>query len=133
MTAAFDWNKPGYAAVYAERAERLARIREQPAILEALRSHYAEHVAEFVSDWGLTSDPRNKSRDLPVEMPFVLFGRQQQMIDFVLERMQRREPGLIEKSRDCGASWLIVSIAATLCLFHRNVVIGIGSRTGKQA
>jgi phage terminase large subunit len=126
MTA-FDWKNPDYAAVHAARAARLERIRANPHALEALKAHYAAHPAAFIGDWGVTSDPRAKARGLPIEMPFVLFDRQREMLDFILERMHNREPGLIEKSRDCGASWLVVSLAATLCLFGRGVVVGIGS------
>jgi len=125
----FDWKNPDYAAVHAERASQLAWIRENPQALEAIRTHYSAHPADFINDWGVTSDPRAKAKGQPIEMPFVLFDRQRQMIEFIKERMQNREPGLIEKSRDCGASWLIACFAATLCLFNRNVVFGIGSRT----
>ncbi|HUN27396.1 MAG TPA: hypothetical protein VMU67_13905 [Steroidobacteraceae bacterium] len=125
----FDFANPDYARVIAERAEKLRRLRETPGAVEALRAFYAEHPAEFIADWGLTFDPRNKNRGLPVEVPFVLFERQREMVQFILDRMAGREPGLIEKSRDCGASWLVACLAGTLCLFHRNVVIGIGSRT----
>lgn len=124
---AFDWHNPDYAAVYAERAARLVRIRERPELLPGLREHYRTDPASFISDWGVTSDPRAKAFGRPVEMPFVLFDRQREMIGFVLDRMRAREPGIIEKSRDCGASWLIVCLATTLCLFEPGTVVGFGS------
>ncbi len=123
----FDWQRPNYDDVHAARAERLRQIRERPELLAPLKASYAEHIAEFISDWGVTSDPRMKNRGLPVEMPFVLFPRQRELLDFILARMRAREPGIIEKSRDCGASWLSMCLAASLCLFHRSVVICVGS------
>lgn len=106
---AFDFRSPDYSAVSAARIERLAWLRGNPGMLEPLRQHYREHPAAFIADWGVTSDPRNK------------------LIEWIVARMRSREPGLIEKSRDCGASWLAVCLAATLCLFEPGVVIGFGS------
>jgi phage terminase large subunit len=125
----FDWQKPDYSAVYAQRAERLAHIRANPETLPALKAYYADHIAEFVNDWGVTSDPRNRNKGVPVETPFLLFDQQRLMVDYITDRMSNRLPGLIEKSRDCGASWLAMCFAASLCLFHRGVVVGVGSRT----
>jgi phage terminase large subunit len=125
----FAWKPPDYEGVYQERAARLQRIRAKPESLPALKAYYADHIAEFINDWGITSDPRARNRSQPVEMPFVLFERQKEMLAFIQERMLGREPGLIEKSRDCGASWLAMCFAASLCLFGRGVVVGVGSRT----
>jgi phage terminase large subunit len=126
---AFDWLHPNYDEIYRDRSERLARLRAHPDTIAPLRAYYAEHIAEFVGDWGLTSDPRARSRGSPIEMPFKLFPKQIEMLDFVQECMRNRSPGLIEKSRDCGASWLVCCFAASLCLFNRGVVVGLGSRT----
>jgi phage terminase large subunit len=125
----FDWKHPDYGAVYAQRTERLERIRAKPESLPALKAYYAEHIPQFLNDWATTSDPRARNRGAPTEMPFVTFDRQKEMLAFIQERMANREPGLIEKSRDCGASWLAMCFAASLCLFGRGVVVGVGSRT----
>ena len=126
MTA-FDFRAPDYDLVRAERIERLEWLRSNPDALAPLRLHYAENPIDFIADWGVVTDPRNQSTHKPVEMPFVLFDRQREMLQFILDRMRNREPGLIEKSRDCGASWLSMCLAATLCLFNRGVVVGVGS------
>jgi phage terminase large subunit len=128
-TQAFNWKHPDYAAVYAERAERLEVLRAHPESLTPLRQYYSQHIAEFINDWGMTSDPRNRNKGVPVETPFLLFDQQKLMVDYIAGRMANREPGLIEKSRDCGASWLAMCIASSLCLFGRGVVVGVGSRT----
>lgn len=127
--AAFDWRNPDYAAVYAARAARLARLRAQPDLLPALKAHYAENVATFIADWGITVDPRNAflKPARPVVMPFVLFEKQVAWVNWVMELARNRESGLTEKSRDCGVSWLAVGVACTLCLLQPNIVIGFGS------
>lgn len=126
----FDFRNPDYDRVYAERAERLRRLRERPELIEPLKAHYRDgHIDEFVNDWAVTSDPRVRAQGRAVEMPFCLFDKQREMLRFIEDRLRNREPGLIEKSRDCGASWLICCFAAAFCLLNRSVVVGIGSRT----
>jgi phage terminase large subunit len=127
MTA-FDWRNPDYSQVRAERATQLARIRERPEVLPGLREHYRHNVAAFINSWGMTSDPRLVARGLPSEVPFLLFERQVQCVDWVMQRLLNREGGLIEKSRDVGLTWLAAAISATLCLLTPGTVIGFGSR-----
>lgn len=111
------------------RIERLRRIRADPKALSGLRVYYRDHIARFIDDWGVTADPRNALLSPPraVVVPFVLFPKQIDWVDWVLERARLREPGLTEKSRDCGISWLAMATATSLCLFNRNLTIGFGS------
>jgi len=124
----FNFKNPDYLPVIAARTERLLRLRANPAVLPALKLHYRDHPADFISDFGWTFDPRNVERGLPTDIPFILFPRQVEWIEWVIERWRNREPGLTEKSRESGMSWLTVCLAATLCLFHRGMVVGFGSR-----
>lgn len=128
MSVAFDWKRPEYVSVFADRIARLQALRADPAALAAFKTYYADHPADFISDWGITTDPRNVERGLPATIPFILFPRQRAWIDWVLERWRASEPGITEKTRDMGMSWLTVALACTLCLFHRGLVIGFGSR-----
>jgi phage terminase large subunit len=131
MSAAplFDWKHPDYRPVYGERAARLSRIRARPDILPGVRAWYADHLADFVNDFGVTSDPRLALLSPPrdVLMPFLLFPKQRDWVRWVLELARNKEAGLIEKSRDCGISSLAMALAASLCLFNRGMVIGVGS------
>lgn len=124
---AFDWKVPDYGPVFQHRLARLARIRANPAALPALLTHYANNPIQLLADWALTSDPRAKNRGAPTEMPFILFRRQIEMLEFVQQCMREKSPGVVEKSRDCGASWLMMCFAAALCLTQRGIVIGVGS------
>lgn len=123
-----DFQNPDYAAIFAERVDRLRRIRQEPDCLPALRTYYRDNPAQFIDDWGVTFDPRNVERGLPAAVPFVLFPRQREFAEWVVERWRGREDGLAEKTRDMGLSWLSVSLACTLCLFHDGMVVGFGSR-----
>jgi len=125
--APFDWKNPDYSAILRERIARVARIRANPQDVPALKLYYKDHISDFINEFCITSDPRAAAKGRPIFMPFVLFPRQREMCDWVVERWLRGEPGTIVKSRDCGASWLIVSISAALCLFYPDLTIGIGS------
>lgn len=124
----FDFRNPDYVPVFQWRAERLARIRATPEVLPALKAYYRENPAQFIIDWGMTFDPRNPERGLPTSIPFLLFPKQEEWIDWFMERWHNREPGITEKTRDMGMSWVTVALAATVCLFHRGIAVGFGSR-----
>jgi phage terminase large subunit len=131
----WDWKDPDYAAIFELRAETLIRLREaiadDPAVLGDLKDYYSENPADFINDWGVTFDPRNAERNLPTLIPMVLFPKQREWIDYVLRKWRSQEPGLTEKSRDCGITWCAISLSCTLCLFHRGLAIGFGSRKGE--
>lgn len=123
-----NWAHPDYSDVLRARAARLAKLRADPMRLALARAHYRDHPDDFINDWGMTVDPRAVERGLPAIMPFVLFPKQRELIRWIVDGWRKSEGGILEKSRDMGASWLAVSTAATLCLFHKGVVIGFGSR-----
>lgn len=124
----FDFKQPDYLKVFHHRLEKLNAIRKNPEILGPLRTFYRNNPGQFITDWGCTSDPRNVERDLPAVLPFLLFPRQQEWVDWMMERWKNRERGIAEKSRDMGLSWLSVAFACTLCLFYDGIAIGFGSR-----
>ena len=125
---AFDWKKPDYGPVYAQRMEWIKRLREDPARLAGAKVFYKTHPVEFITEWGMTFDPRNAEVGLPATMPFVLFPKQEEFIDWIYARWTGREDGLAEKSRDMGVSWLCVGFAVWMFLFHPGTVAGFGSR-----
>ena len=124
----FDWKAPQYDPVFRLRAERLMRLRDNPTQLPALKAFYADNPAKFITDWGCTFDPRGPEVGLPAIVPFLLFPRQEEFIEFLHERWKQREDGLAEKSRDMGVSWLCVAFGVWMWTFHAGTVIGFGSR-----
>lgn len=126
-----DWRNPDYAAVFAERIDNLRRMRADPGMIPDLKAYYRENPADFIDDWGVTFDPRNAERNLPTLMPFRLFPKQREWIDWVMARWRAQEPGLCEKSRDMGVTWLAISLSCTLCIHHAGIAIGFGSRKGE--
>lgn len=124
----FDFKHPDYQMVFEWRMERLQRIRQNPEILPALKQFYRTNPAQFIIDWGMTTDPRNIDYGLPVTIPFLLFPKQEEWIHWIMERWGNRENGITEKSREMGLSWTAIGLACSLCLFNKEMVIGFGSR-----
>ena len=123
-----DWRNPDYGAIFRARLENLEQLRAHPEDLPALKAYYKANPADFISDWGVTWDPRNVERGMPALIPFVLFPKQRDWVEWAVERWMRREHGATEKSRECGVTWEAVALACSLCIFHDGVAIGFGSR-----
>ena len=119
---------PDYTKEYLARQTRLDKIKADPRLAIGAREYYRDHPHDFIEDWGVTYDPRNASKDLPTTMPFILFPRQQEFVDFLMECIRASECGLVEKSRDMGATWLCSSFSVWLWLFTPGAAIGWGSR-----
>lgn len=124
----FDFKNPDYVQVFEWRAERLERIRKKPESIPYLKAFYKENPAQFIIDWGVTIDPRNVERGLPSLIPFLLFEKQEEWVNWFIDCWKNRTSCLTDKSRDMGVSWLATSVAATLCLFNYGISIGFGSR-----
>lgn len=125
---AFDWRNPDYVPIFRARMERLAWLRQNPQVIPQIRAYYRENPWDFINDWGVTFDPRNIERGLPAVVPFLLFPKQVEWCKWVVDRWRGQQPGLSEKSRDMGLSWLSMSLASTLCLFYDGLALGFGSR-----
>lgn len=124
----FDFKNPDYPQVFAWRAERLERLRKNPAALPGLLAYYRDNPAQMITDWGCTFDPRNAERGLPPIIPFVLFPKQEEWVDWCLRHWKTQEPGQTVKSRDMGLSWLTMATASCLAITHDDLVLGFGSR-----
>lgn len=124
----FDWKSPDYVSVFRKRVDFLKRLRAEPEALPLIKRHYREAPWDFISDWGITYDPRNVELGLPAVIPFVLFPKQREWVQWTVDHWKNRRPGVTEKSRDMGVSWLSVSTACTLCLFYFGMAVGFGSR-----
>lgn len=126
VAPAFDWRSPDYLPVWKARADRLAKLRADPALLAKVKFYYRNgHFADFINDWGVTVDPRIIGR--PSVMPMLLWPKQRGFIEFLYERWRASEDGTCVKSRDVGISWLAMGFANALCIFYDDVSVGFGS------
>lgn len=122
-----EW-PPKYEEVLVWRRSYLARYETDPKFLASAKKYYAKNCVAFINHWCDTYDPRNVGTDKPVWMPFVLFDKQEDLVKFVLACLKEDAPGLIEKCRTMGATWICVAISVWLWLFHPGVVVGWGSQ-----
>jgi hypothetical protein len=127
-TTDFNWKNPDYTPTWKERRDRLIKLNAAPELLPPLHEYYKTRPAEFINDWGCTIDPRNAEIGLPATMPFLLFPKQREFIEWMYERWCGREKGLVYKSRDMGISWCCVAFGVWMWIFHDGAVIGYGSR-----
>ena len=124
-----DWKNPDYEAVYRWRNWNLSRLRSGgQAAWDAAFSYYASHPVEAIEDWITTYDPRLANRGLNAYVPFILFQRQKECVYWLWDLYRAAREGVLEKSRDCGASWLTISFSWWLWTFHQGVQCGFGSR-----
>ena len=82
----FDWRNPDYEGIFRVRVDRIERMRKNPEIVARLKDYYAGHPADFIADFGMTFDPRLAERGLRTVVPFVLFPKQREFIDWLLQR-----------------------------------------------
>lgn len=129
LVAPFDWQHPVYTPIIKARHRRLQQIRENPdKLLPHLKRVYRDEPWRFLTDWGSTSDPRHVEVGLPVTIPFILFPRQVEWCQWLVERWKAREPGATVKSRDMGITWLASGMSSVLCFSYPEMMIGFGSR-----
>ncbi len=122
-----DYMNPDYTSVFRDRQLRLIEIRSNPQIMPALKLHYKEHPWDFITDWGTTFDPRQIEKGLLPNIPFILWPKQEEYIKWAMARWKAGEYGVVEKSRDCGVTWLTVGLAISLFLFVPGYSAGFGS------
>lgn len=123
-----DYRNPNYSEIYALRAEKLRKIRSNPDLLAACHIHYKNNPWDFINDWGMTFDPRNIERDLPASIPFILFPKQIELVKWFHSSWKNSRPGLLEKTRDCGATWLAGAYSVAMWRYHDGFTAGFGSR-----
>lgn len=116
---------PPYERIYAWRTQTLSAMRADRALTRAAHKYYSTRPAEFIGDWTDTYDPRRPANRW---MPFVLFKRQYELIQFFEHLRTSEESGLIEKARDMGATWLACAYCVWRIRYIREDAIGWGSR-----
>lgn len=124
-----------YLRVEAWRAWMLRQYKAKPELLVQAKEFYKHRPVQFINHWCDTWDTRNVeirgenavSVKKRVRMPMLLFRRQAQLVQFVDGCLAADANGLVEKSRDMGATWVLVSRSNHMFLFWDDAAIGWGS------
>lgn len=120
---------PDYTEIFAWRQKMLRRYKDDPAFFQGALAYYKHHPVEFINHWMDTYDPRNAGVEGKLtRMPFILFERQAELVEFLYRLIDEEEDGLIEKCRDAGATWVSCAVSWHLWRFFDGVAIGWGSR-----
>lgn len=119
---------PNYTEVLQWRQQQLLHLRENPHLWHGARRYYASNYEAFINHWVMTYDPRNAGSAKPTKIPFILFKRQAEMLEFLLRIKAVQTDGLFEKARDYGATWVAVLYSVCEWLFEPGASIGWGSR-----
>lgn len=86
----------------------------------------AEGAIFFIENFGWTFDPRPQAN--PNHLPFFLFEYQKELIRWIIDAIDNGHDGLVEKSRDMGATEVIfVWIPLWYWLFRDGINILMGS------
>lgn len=127
---------PDYRGIHEWRRLALAKIIDDKTggDLIAAKAYYSTRPVEFIMDWLDTYDPRRSPNHEKVElrgekwMPFIFFTKQEDMVLFLDELRRDQQCGLIEKSRDMGATWIACAYSVWSFLFISSDSLGWGSR-----
>lgn len=116
---------PNYYKAYIKRVDLLRKCRTDVRLRRILMLYYKEHPADWINDWAITYNPRVPELKT---LPFLLFPRQVEFVEFLHGCVMDKECGLVEKSRDVGATWLCCAYSVWLWLFVPGAAVGWGSR-----
>lgn len=108
----------------AKRLLSLRRHNADPELQALALAVCSQDIKRWFNDWVWTYDPR-----LPVAfVPMELFPKQEEFLDWLLEREATETDGLGEKSRDVGFTWLCVGFLVHRWLFREGFKGSVGSR-----
>jgi len=121
------WPYP-HEPAFAWRREAAGLLGADPKLGMGADAYYSTRPKAFISHWCVTYDPRLAGSGRPAKLPFLLFPRQEDMIDWLLALLAGEENGLLEKARDMGATWLACAFSVWLWKYRRGSAVGWGSR-----
>jgi phage terminase large subunit len=126
-TAKADW-PPDYVSVFAWRQQQVLKLKGNPFLLAGAKEFYRTRPVEFINHWCDTYDPRIVNDETPRRIPLIMFPRQEDLVRFLHALVQEQQPGLIEKARDMGATWVACAFTVWCWLYMPGAAIGWGSR-----
>lgn len=122
-----NWVRSDLSEIILKRSQMLIAANADPKLQARILAVCANDPVRFVTDWCWTTDPRNAARGAPVTVPFVLYPRQVEYLQWRRECLQNRQSSVHAKSRDSGASWLNCADHLQYWLFTFEFKGGFGS------
>jgi phage terminase large subunit len=122
-----DWPKD-FQGELRRRAQIELAVSRDPVLLRGAIAQYTDNIVTFVNDCCFISEPRNANSGEPTVIPVVPFPRQEEFLNWLVERYKTGTSAPCEKARDSGATWMACCFAVWLFLFYPGSVTGFGSR-----
>lgn len=113
------------------RLQLLSQLRTHPRARPIEIELCRRSVARFFDNWVWTYDPRAAAEGGAAHIPFDLFPRQRDFVQWLDARVSKAEDGLAEKSRDIGFTWMAGGYAIHHWLFVPGFKTTFGSRKGE--
>lgn len=110
------------------RLHMLRDLDGNPDAQAAAVLSWRDDPVKFINDCVWTRDPRLIPKGQSAMVPMVLFDCQVELVRFLQSCYDDQESGVIAKSRDMGASWVIIGWYLWMWLFKRDIEIALGSR-----
>lgn len=111
-----------------EREQR-ERVEAEAGGWQAEKERCARDIIHWFDRWLYTYDPRLIGKPGGAFVQFKLWPKQRELVKWVLERIAQPEEGLVEKSRDVGATYVLAGVALHQWLFNPGFKATFGSRT----
>lgn len=124
----------------AQAAERRAEAETNQALdHDAENTRCASDIFHWFDTWVWTYDPRligqrrinpetGKTEKISPYIPMTLWAKQRQAVQWILDLLSAQEEGVWEKSRDAGASYIVVAVCIWLWLYEPGFKATFGSR-----
>lgn len=113
---------------YLDSLRQRATIVKEAALNPAKQAAVIELASRepifFIENLCWTFDPRKEFSDLP----FILYDYQKEYVYWLIDRIENKEDGLTEKSRDMGVSYIALCVFLWYWRHRRNSRFLIGSR-----
>ncbi len=100
------------------RRQLLKRCREKPAYRKAVLEMCRRDCLFFVNAFVWQFNPNTCGPNSPKIGPFITWDLQDAGVRLMLDCVEKRKDLVFEKSREMGASWLILIVVVWFFLFH---------------
>jgi phage terminase large subunit len=112
------WVNPEISQIIRRRLRLAAEAEKSKALQQQILNMCREDPVRWINDWVWTSDPRNLDYESPTTVPMILFPNQVDYVHWRQKQRKSRKGGIVEKTRDAGATWLNVCTQVHSWLFE---------------
>jgi hypothetical protein len=111
------------------RADLLRKAGRNPGLQRQLWKMCKEDVLFYINGFSFTSNPKMSEMGHSPRVPFVTWEFQDRAIRELVEAILNGRDVTCPKSREMGASWIILSVFEWFWHFHEEQTFGLVSRT----